>query len=301
MRQATTPPSAATVGFLMALAATAIWSGNFIVARGLNQLVEPATLAFMRWFTATLFILPFAARGILRERAAIRAHLGYTALTAFLGVTVFNTLVYLAARTTVALNLALISTSMPAFIILFERMVHGAPITPRKLAGLTAAVLGVVLIVTRGDLAVLATLSFARGDLWMLGASALFAIYSMLVRSKPAEIGSTTFLAASFAVGLVMLTPWAGYEVMLHGLPTFSPRVLGSVLYIGIGAALLAYYFWTGAVNRIGPAKSGMVYYSLPLFSGLEAWLILGEPVGWFHLVGGAAVIGGIYAATRTK
>lgn len=300
--QNTSPASPVpSVGLLMALAATALWSGNFIVARGLSQLVEPATLAFMRWFTATIFLLPFAAQGIVRERAAIRAHLGYTLITAFLGVTVFNTLVYLAGRSTVALNLALISTSMPMFIILFERVVHGAPITGRKLGGLAAAVMGVVLIVTHGDLSVLQTLSFAKGDVWMLGASALFAIYSMLVRSKPAEIGSTTFLGASFALGLAMLAPWTGYEVMVHGLPSLNPKIMGAVLYIGIGAALLAYYFWTGAVNRIGPAKAGMVYYSLPLFSGIEAWLILGEPVGWFHLVGGAAVIGGIYTATRAK
>lgn len=294
------PTPAITTGMLMALAATLIWSGNFIIARGLNNVVEPATLAFMRWTTATVLLAPFAAKAVWRSRAALRRHLQRITLTALLGVTVFNTVLYLAARTTVALNLALISTSMPMFIILFERMAHGAPITRRKLGGLTAAVLGVALIVTRGDLSVLAGLDFARGDLWMLAASAIFAVYSLLVRNKPKEIEATAFLGACFGLGLVMLAPWAGAEMLVHGLPPMTPQVLGAVLYIGLGASLLSYLFWNGAVSRIGPAKAGMIYYSLPLFSGLEAWLFLGEPVGWHHLLGGLCIVGGIYAATRT-
>ena len=226
-------------------------------------------------------------------------HLPYLALTSLLGVTVFNTLIYMAGRTTEALNMALIATSSPIFIIIFARMFLNEAITPRKLAGLAAAVTGVVLIVTRGDVTRLADLTFTEGDVWMLLAASIFAAYSILVRMKPKEIGPTAFLASGFGIGLALLVPWTTWEVLHHGLPVMTTQITGSVLYIGIGASLLSYMFWNGAVSRIGPSGAGMVYYTLPLFSGMEAWLILGEPVGWYHLVGGASIIGGIVLATR--
>lgn len=286
-------------GAAMALAATIIWSGNFIVSRGPGQALNPATLAFLRWATALAFLAPFAARAVLRERRALARHLPYLTLTSLLGVTIFNTLIYMAGHTTEVLNMALIATSSPIFIILFARLFLGETVTPRRLAGLGLALPGVLLIVTRGDASLLAGLTFARGDLWMILASALFAAYSILVRLKPAEIGPIAFLAAGFGIGLALLVPWAAWEMHACGLPVLTPDVLVAVLYIGIGASLLSYLFWNGAVARIGPARAGMIYYSLPLFSGLEAWLILGEPVGWFHLAGGACIIAGIALATR--
>lgn len=293
------PSGPVAAGLLLSLAATAIWSGNFIVSRTLGHTVDPVLLAFMRWFTATVCLLPFAARALVRERAAIRRNLPYLALTAFLGVTVFNTLIYVAGATTSVLNMALITTSMPAFTILFARVFLGEAITGRMLAGLCAAVVGVVLIVVHGDFAMLLGLEFVAGDLWVLFASSLFAIYSILVRRKPADLGPTAFLAACFGIGLVMLAPVAGWRLAVSGPAPMTPVVVGCVLYIGVFASLVAYWCWNGAVSRIGPAMAGMVYYSLPLFSGVEALAFLGEPVGWQHMVGGALIIGGIALANR--
>ena len=286
-------------GCALALAATAIWSGNFIVARGLSRAVEPATLAFCRWATALIVLLPLAGAAAWRERRVMARHLRFLVLTSFLGVTVFNTIVYLAGRSTQALNLALIATTSPAFIILFARIRLGEPITARKLAGLAACLAGAVLLITRGDLSRLAGLGMAAGDAWMLLAAAIFAAYSILVRLRPAELGQSAFLLSTFGLGLAMLTPWAAWEVWSHGLPEPTPALAGSVLYVGLGASLASYWCWNRAVALAGPARAGMVYYSLPVFSGLEAWLILDEPVGWVHAASAALIIGGIVAATR--
>ncbi|MFO7596301.1 MAG: DMT family transporter [Desulfocurvibacter africanus] len=157
-------------GFLCALGATIIWSGNFIVARGLFDSVQPATLAFLRWGTAFAALLPLAAIPAWRERQVIRRHFFFLLITALLGVTLFNTLIYLAARSTSALNLALISTTSPMFMLLLARMFLGEAVTPARLAGMAAAVCGVALLVTRFDLSRLASLQFAAGDLLMLSA-----------------------------------------------------------------------------------------------------------------------------------
>ncbi|EMG36549.1 DMT(drug/metabolite transporter) superfamily permease [Desulfocurvibacter africanus PCS] len=286
-------------GFLCALGATIIWSGNFIVARGLFDSVQPATLAFLRWGTAFAALLPMAAIPAWRERSVIRRHFIFLLITALLGVTLFNTLIYLAARSTSALNLALISTTSPMFMLLLARMFLGEAVTPARLAGMTAAVCGVALLVTRGDLSRLASLQFAVGDLLMLSAAVLFAAYSILVRRKPRELGQASFLLSTFGLGVLCLAPWAAWEVLRSGLPPPEPHIIGAVLYIGLGASLASFFLWNKAVAAIGPSRAGIIYYSLPAFSGLEAFLLLGEPVGWAHLASGLLILGGILLATR--
>lgn len=286
-------------GFAFALGATMIWSGNFIVARGLNETVNPATLAFLRWFTACLALFPLAGVNTWKKRAVVQKNIYYLLPTAFLGVTVFNTLIYLAAQTSTALNLSLIATSTPVFIIIFARIFLGEPITMARLGGLALAISGVVLLITRADLSILLNLSFAMGDLWMIMAAMIFGGYSILIRKKPLEISQSVFLMSTFFLGFVMLIPWAGLEIFFKGMPVLDKGIVWSVLYIGIGASLGAFFLWTRAIEIIGPSAAGLIYYTLPLFSGLGAFLILGEPVGWVHAVSGVMVFGGIVIATR--
>jgi drug/metabolite transporter (DMT)-like permease len=300
----TLPPSMRTSmlsGYLLALLATVIWSGNFIVARGLAQEIAPVTLAFFRWLTASVVLLPFALPGLIGQRRELLANMGHLVPTALLGVTLFNTLIYIAGHQTTALNLSLIAVFTPVFIIVLARLFLGDPITRWRLFGVLLAVAGVVTLATNGDWSRLSSLAFNSGDLWMLLATLIFAAYTILVRRKPPSIGPTAYLGATFFLGLLMLTPWAIWEWSANP-PVFPPlHVVGSILYIGVGASLISYLFWNRAVATIGPAKAGVVYYSLPLFSGVEAWLILGEEVAWLHGVAGVLIISGILLANRNQ
>ncbi|WP_078715648.1 DMT family transporter [Paucidesulfovibrio gracilis] len=291
--------SSKTRGVLAALAATIIWSGNFVVARGLAEVIPPATLAFFRWSVACIALAPLALPSLRREWPALRRNFRYLVVTALLGVTLFNTLIYLAGRTTDTLNMSLISTCIPAFILLLSRIFLGEALTKARLTGLTAAFCGVLLLVGRGNPATLLAVRPNPGDIWMLLAALLFAAYSILVRRKPKDIGPTALLGASFGLGLLMLLPWTALEVAFGPVPQFSPTVFGSILYIGLGASLAAYWLWSCALEDIGPSQAGLIYYSLPLFSGLEAALLLGEPVAWFHGAAGILILGGIRLATR--
>src|SRR5271157_5265795 len=113
--------SRSLIGYLLVLAATAIWSGNFIMARALSDSIPPVTLSFLRWVTALIVLLPFGIKPLCRDIQVVRRHLGYLSITAFLVVTVFNTLIYIAAHTSKAIKLSLIATSSPIFIVVFAR------------------------------------------------------------------------------------------------------------------------------------------------------------------------------------
>ncbi|GAB6111584.1 DMT family transporter [Desulfomicrobium salsuginis] len=286
-------------GALFALGATVIWSGNFIVARLLNQSIEPATLSLLRWGVAFLGLLPFAWRAAWADRAAIRRSLPTMIPMALLGVTVFNALLYTGARTTSALNLSLIATSTPVFIILLARVFLRERLTARKILGLAAALGGVLLLITGGEPARLLGLHFSTGDLWMTLAAVLFAAYSIMVRRYSGKLSPSVFLLTLIGTGLVFLLPWAGWEYAVAGPPVITAGMACAILYVGLGASLAAYAMWNSAVASIGPSLAGLIYYSLPLFSGATAFLFLGEPMGPVHLASAGCILGGIVLATR--
>ncbi|HMK35067.1 MAG TPA: DMT family transporter [Desulfomonilaceae bacterium] len=286
-------------GYLLVLAATAIWSGNFIVARGLSDSIPPVTLGFLRWATAVLAVLPFGLRPLYRSRSTVRKNLGYLALCGFLGVTVFNTLIYIAAHTSKALNLSLIAICSPLFIVMFARVFLGEPFTRPRIIGLVAATLGVVLLITGGHTSRLTDMHFSAGDAWMLVASAIFALYGILVRVKSPELSPMVFLTSTFILGLVFLVPWVAWEMTAVREIHFSRTAIASIVYLGIGPSLLAFWCWNQAIAIIGPVRSAFVYYCLPLFSGLEALVLLNEPIQAVHVVSGVLILTGVVVATR--
>lgn len=286
-------------GVLCALTSTMIWSGNFIIARGLNDVTPPVTLAFMRWTVACTAVSFFAIPAVRRDWPILHANLGYMVATSLLGVTIFNTLIYVGGRTTVAMNLALISTAFPVFIVILARIFLGERVTLRRVLGVFLAVGGIVTLVVRGDFMRLVNMTFAEGDLWMLFAAFLFATYSILIRRKPPELAQTAFLGFTFYCGWVMIIPWMLWEQSAASWPVMTWPVVGSVLYIGLGASLVAYFTWNRAVALIGPSRSGFIYYCLPVFTGIWAWLILGEPITLLHAGTGVCILTGIYIATK--
>ncbi|MBI5252490.1 MAG: DMT family transporter [Desulfomonile tiedjei] len=286
-------------GYLFVLAATAIWSGNFIVARMLSDSVPPVTLVVLRSAIAAIVLLPFVIRPLYSEIRVIIRHLGYLALTALLGLTMCNTLVYVAAATSNALNLSLIAICSPVFTILFARVFLHDTLTLRRVVGLMTASSGVALLVTGGRISSLTHLTFSEGDMWMLGQAASFALYSILVRKKPVELQPLTFLFSLFLLGMLFLLPWFIWEQTGTKVVEFSPTTLVAILYLGIGPSLLAYLCWNQSVAIIGPARAAFVYYCLPLFSGVEALILLGEAVHAVHVLSGILILGGVVFATK--
>ena len=286
-------------GYLLVLAATVIWSFNFVVARGLSNSIPPVTLAFLRWATAVALMIPFAAKPLWRARRIVRQNLGYLSLCGVLAVTLFNTLVYIAGHTSAALNMSLIATSSPLFVVIFARLLFGEPITMGRLSGVLTATFGVILLVTNGKLSLLLAMTFSEGDLWMLLAAAIFAGYTILVKRMPEGLTQGVFLAAIFIIGLLCLVPWVLWERAGSGSVSFTTTTIIAIVYLGVGPSLLSYLCWNRAVELIGPARVSFVYYSLPVFSGLEAALILHESIGWVHILSGVLILFGIIVATR--
>jgi len=206
---------------------------------------------------------------------------------------------YIAAETSNALNLSLICISSPAFTILFARLFLHDVLTPRRIAALVTATGGVILLITNGQIYRLTELTFTEGDLWMLGNAVSFALYSILLPMKPPGLSPLTFLFSTFVLGLLFLLPWFDWEQCGKMIAEFSPAIIGPILYLGIGPSLLAYLCWNQSVAIIGPTRTAFVFYCLPLFSGVEGLLLLGEPVHVIHAVSGIFIVVGVILATN--
>ena len=285
------------IGFACAITTTILWSGNFIVARGLSEEIAPLALAFWRWVVAIVVLLPFAIKSLWAQKCWLKENLGYLSLVSLLGVTLFNSMIYYASQTSSAINLSLIAITFPIFVLILSRIFLAEMIGWNKLAGIVLVVLEIVLLISKGDLSVLADLTFAKGDVWMLVAAFIFAIYSMLLKQKPAGITVPAFQLASFIVGLTFLLPFYLLELYLIPTKSIENSTVMSIVYVGIFASLLAFILWNKAISIIGAVNAGMVYYSLPIFSGALAIVLLDETVTRLHLYSTLLVLLGILLA----
>lgn len=286
-------------GYLSAIAATLFWSGNFTIARGVIENIPPISLAYWRWTTAVLILSPFAIKSLISDWALIKKHYIYLSITSILGVSLFNTLIYIAGHSTSAINMSLIVITFPIFIIVISRIVFNETITLNKGAGILLVVAGVIILVTKGDLTILKTISFVAGDLWMLLAAISFALYSILLKQKPIDLGTRSFQLSTFTIGLIFLTPFYIWESANTNfqIQAIDSNVFISILYLGLFASLFSYVLWGKAIELLGPTKTSIIYYTLPIFSGIVAYLILGEKIENIHLLSMLLILIGVLAA----
>ncbi len=287
------------IGYGFALLAVILWSGNFVVARGLSSSIHPFALSFYRWTVATIVFTPFALPHIKKDFVEIKKNLKYIFITALIGISSFNTIIYYAGRTTTAINLSLIALTFPIFILLISRILDKEKIANRRILGIIIVISGVLLIVSKGNLEVLLNLSLNAGDPLMLFAAFCFAVHSMLVKNKSQKINIYSFQYATFLVGLIILLPLYLFVAKDNIDILLSSNVYYSILYIGIFSSLVSFVSWNKAIDKIGASSSGMIYFLMPLFSGIIALLFLNETIKTYHLISGLLIVVGIVISNR--
>jgi drug/metabolite transporter (DMT)-like permease len=274
------------------------WAGNSIVGRAARELVPPAALSFWRWTFALALLLPLAWPHLKRDWPALRQHWPIMAILGALGIGAFNTLLYSGLQTTTALNSMLIQSAQPALILMLGGLVMRDRTSARQVAGVLVSLAGVLMVIARGDFALLLALRLNAGDAIIGFAVLLWALYSVLLRKRP-PVHPLSFLAASIMVGLVVIAPV--YLMELASGRRIVPET-GSALaiaYVSIFPSFLAYLFFNRGVELIGSAATAQFMNVMPLMGAGLAMLFLGETLHLFHVAGLALVLAGIWVAGR--
>lgn len=286
----------ATAPLLLVLA-TLFWSLNFVLGRAVIELIPPIALSFWRWTIAFLIVLGFAWPHLKRgDFVTLRAQWKLVAALGFLGVATFNALVYYGLHTTTVTNAVLLQSTMPVLIALGSFLIFREPLRLLALLAVAVSLTGVAVIVARGDWSVLRTLSVAPGDAWIMLAVIFYALYSVLLRRRPA-VHPLSFLAGTFAFGSLMLLPVYLWEHVTVAVIQWDLPTLAAIAYVGIFPSLLAYLCFNRAVELIGANRAGQFVHLMPVFGSALAALFLGERLQGFHLVGAMLIAAGIALA----
>lgn len=287
----------------MLTAAPLLWAGNAVVGRLVHDQISPFALNFIRWLVAFLVLVPWTL-AVLRRESALWQHWRHYALLGLVGIGCYNALLYLALQTSSPINVTLVGSSMPVWMLLIGRLCYGARISGRQMLGAALSVLGVAVVLSRGDLAQLLTLELVPGDLFVLLATILWSVYSwMLAKTQePAALRSdwAGFLMAQLVFGVGWSALFSGAEYALgHAHTQWSWGLVAALVFIVIGPAILAYRFWGVGVSRAGPAIAGFFANLIPLFTAILSTLVLAQSPHLYHVLAFALIVGGIVVSSR--
>jgi drug/metabolite transporter (DMT)-like permease len=291
-------PIARALPYLILAIAPLCWSGNIVLARGINHLISPISLAFWRWTVAFFFLLPFAWRYAVNDWEMVTKHWKILLFLSLAGVTVFNTLLYTAMHTTTAINGALIQTSMPAVIILISLIAFKESVTKKQLFGVALCVFGAGFVVLRGDFSTFFKLAFAKGDILMMVAVVIYALYSAFLRQRP-PIHPLSFLIYTFGIGALGLLPLFIWQESQSGPSVFNVNVVSSILYVAVFPSIIAYLCWNHGIAVLGANRGGLFINLIPVFASLLAITWLGESLEVFHFIGMILIFSGMVLFNR--
>lgn len=297
---ASLPQRAWANAYLLLILTTLMWAGNAVASRLAVGEIAPMTLTSLRWVLVCA-VMPYALRQGLRAHwPALKANWRKIVLLGALGFTAFNTLMYIAAHSTTAINIGILQGAIPVFVLLGAFLAFGTRIGALQGLGVAVTILGVLVTASRGDIHVLAQLSFVPGDLWMIIACLFYAGYTVGIRTRPAMPALVFFTAMAIVACLVSL-PLLVFEVASGqgGWPT--PKGWAILAYVAIGPSILSQLCFMRAIELIGPGRAGVFVNLVPVFAPVLAVLLLGETLSLYHGLALALVLGGIWIAEHKR
>jgi drug/metabolite transporter (DMT)-like permease len=287
--------------YLLLSLASLAWAGNWVVGRAMREDMPPVAMGFWRWMLALLILLPFSAPELRGKWTVVRANLATLTLLGVLGAIAFNTLIYYGLQFTVVTNGVLFNSITPVIIVLASWLLFRERLSAPQALGVLLSLCGVLAIVARGDPRILAGFQFNRGDIWLIGAMFLWALYTIVLRKRPTELSAIAFLAAMLMLSLPFLLPFYLWELALRGGFELSVATVSALAYYATIPSIVAYLFWNRGVAQVGANKAGLFVHLMPVFGAVLSVVFLDERLYDYHFAGAALIFGGIWLTTRGR
>jgi len=287
------------LAYLLVFVTPAFWSVNYLVARWATGTIAPHALALGRWAVAALVLAAFSHVEIAAKRDRIRAELRHFIVLGALGMWVCGAFVYIGGRSTTALNMGLLYAAAPVLIALGSALWLRERLRGWQILGAAVALAGMLHILLRGDWNAVGALRINAGDAWIAIAVLCWAAYSLLLRAWPSAFSPLARLTLIACGGVVVLVPLTIWEALAWLPTTFSWTSLALVLAAALLPGVGAYGAYSTMQRVLGAARVGVTLYLGPLYTAALAWAVLGERIEWYHAVGAALILPGIWLSTR--
>jgi len=287
--------------FALLVLSQMLFGSNQIMGRLIEGVVPPIGLSFWRWIVATLVVLPFTfkylkqfGRIILREW---RIYLG----VAFCLIVLGNTTIYIALNYTTAINASIVSSVQPAVTFALSWALYREFITKGQIVGAFIATIGVLYVISKGNILVLADLKINPGDIWMIVSVIGFSFYAVLLKKLPPSVPANLTLNVIQFLGIILLLPFYVWETLYIQPMRLDHVTIFAVLWAGLMVAVAALGLWNYANLKLGANKaSGTIHLRLIMIT-IMAIIILGERLEFFHFAAFGIILLGIYLISRPR
>lgn len=281
--------------YLLALLPPLMGASNFALAKGMASEIGPFAMLFYRWLFACLFMIPLVVGGIKKDWKEIIKHKKFILYTSIPAVLLFNSLTYLGLRYTDSMNVSILASTFPMFVIILERFVFAERFTIVKLVALALAMFGSVTIIMDGDYFVLSHLFSSWGDMLALMAAFAWATYTILLRKRPMTISNRNFTFAIMIPGTMMILPLYVIEELyfIHTNITTMNFAL-TILFMSFMVSVVGLLAWSFSVEKLGALNASLFFYFAPVFNIILAIIFLDEVLTLPRVIGLCFVLMGV-------
>tara|TARA_B100001093_G_scaffold507358_1_gene567768 strand:+ start:1332 stop:2225 length:894 start_codon:yes stop_codon:yes gene_type:complete len=286
--------------YLLLVLAALFWSGNFIVGKFATLFqVPPLTLNAFRWIAVWLILMPFTYKEIYNNLSIIKKKWLVISFMGVITISTFNSVVYFALNYTQVINAVLVLAAIPAATIVLSSLMKVEKTNIFQLLGLLLSIVGIVSIISNGNVQKIISLNFNKGDLWMLVCVLTWALYSTLLKKHKFKFSQFSLIQLMVSVGILFLIPQFFYEKSLGLEVNFNKAFFLILFYVVVFPAIAAYYCWQKGIQIIGPNRATMFIQLMPLFSAVMAIIIFKEKLELYHVVGAIFIVLGIYLSNK--
>ena len=288
------------IAYLFLVLAALCWSGNFIVGKFATLFqIPPLSLNVLRWISVWFILIPFTYKEIYNNFTYIKKNWLVISFMGVITISTFNSVVYFALNYTQVVNAVLMLAAIPAVTIVLSSIMKIEKTNFLQIFGLIMSIIGVGAIISNGDFQKIITLSFNKGDVWMLVCVITWSLYSTLLKKHNFKLSQFTLIQLMVTVGILFLVPQLLYENYIGLELNFNKAFYLILFYVVIFPAIAAYYFWQKGIEMIGPNRATMFIQLMPLFSAIMAIIIFKEKLELYHFAGAAFIVSGIYLSNR--
>jgi drug/metabolite transporter (DMT)-like permease len=276
------------------------WAGNWVLGRALRDSMPPVAMTFWRWTVAAMVLAPFAVPRLVGKGAVLRRAWPLLLALSITGGAIYQVAVYFGLRHTETINAVLLNAASPLTIVIVAWAIDGDRITMRQVWGTVISLIGLAIVLGRGDPTRIFNLRFSIGDIAILAVMPLWAFYTVMLRRRPMEIDNISLIFLVGIFGSAALAPAYLFESLYIQAPPLAWSSVAAPLYTGCFASAAAYWCWNRGAEMVGANRAGFTTYLMPAFTTVLAVLLLDEEIYLFHVVGIVAILFGVWLSTST-
>ncbi|MFD1805131.1 DMT family transporter [Pasteurella oralis] len=289
-------------GYFCLILATLFWGGNYLFGKILSNDIVPIVLNYTRWLPAAFILLFLFGKNLPTYFPLIRQNWLILTALALLGIVIFPVFLYQGLQTTTALNASIYLAVVPIVVLFLNRLIFADPIRPMSLFGAITSLVGVLWLLSHGELRRLYQLAINQGDLWAIGSALSWALYCCIIRLKPVSLPNAMMLTAQVSVAMLLFTPvfiWQYLQLDHNFISKLNSHQYWIISYLIIGPSILSYALWNYGISIVGGAKGAAFTNATPLFAAIFGILVLNEQLHTYHIVSACLIVIGLWLCNR--